>query len=94
MSQQRPWDRLRSALHRESPETTAGPRPLAGVTVDGFRSWARGEGLTEQEPEDGLVSAEGAHRLGAVRAYCLVDGTAGPVTGVDLAVTAAHPGAP
>jgi hypothetical protein len=92
MSERRPWERLRSALHREGPPPP-GPRPLSGVTVEGFRAWAVAEGLTEQEPEEGLVSVEGAHRLGAVRAYCLVDGEGGSVLGVDVAVIADHPGA-
>lgn len=93
MSERRPWDRLRSALHRQTPGPPPGPRPLAGVTVDGFRAWAGGEGLPEQETEEDLVSVEGTHRLGAVRAYCLV-ADAGTVPGVDIAVTAPHPGAP
>ena len=93
MSERRPWDRLRSALHREAPGPPPGPRPLAGVTVDGFRAWAAAERLPEQEPEEDLVSVEGAHRLGAVRGYCLL-AEAGAVVGMEIAVTAAHPAAP
>lgn len=94
MTERRPWGRLRSALSREHPESGPEPRPLTGVTVDGFRAWAGREGLEEQQPEPGVVSAAGAHRLGSVRAYCLVDGDTGPVLGLDIAVTAGHPGAP
>lgn len=94
MSERRPWDRLRAALHRETPGPPPGPRPLAGVTVESFRAWAFGEGLTEEAPEEGLVSVEGGHRLGAVRAYCLLAAEAGSVLTVDVAVTAGNPGAP
>lgn len=92
MSERRPWELLRSALHREAPPP---PRVLKGVTVDGFRAWATAEGLAEQEADEGegLVRVEGAHRLGAVRAHCLVDAE-GLVLGVDVAVVAAHTGAP
>lgn len=92
MSERRPWDRLRSALHRGTPAPAPGPRPLAGVTVEGFRAWAAGEGLPEEEPEEDLVSVEGGHRLGAVRAYCLV-GEAGAVPGLEVSVTSANAGA-
>jgi hypothetical protein len=95
MSERRPWNRLRSALHRETPAQPApGPRGLGGVTVDGFRAWAAEAGLKEQAAEDGLVSVEGPHRLGAVRAQCLVEGEPATVVGVNVAVTAARPGAP
>lgn len=92
MSERRPWDRLRSALHRGTPAPAPGPRPLAGVTVDGFRAWAGGEGLPEEEPEEDLVSVEGGHRLGAVRAYCVV-AEAGAVPALEVSVTSANPGA-
>lgn len=93
MAERRPWNRLRSAFHRDTPGPPPGPRPLAGVTPDSFRAWAFGQGLTEQEPEEDLVSIEGGHRLGAVRAYCLVaEGSS--VLVLELAVTAANPGAP
>jgi len=94
MAERRPWGRLRAALHRGTPESPPGPPPLTGVTVDSFRAWASGEGLTEQEPEEGLLSVEGPHRLGAVRAYCLVAAQGGAALGVDVAVTAGNPGAP
>ncbi len=92
MTERGPWELLRSALHREAPRSRE-PRPLSGVTVEGFRAWAGAEGLSEQEAEEGLVSVEGKHRLGAVRAYCLVEGEAGSVLGVDVAVIAAQPNA-
>lgn len=69
-------------------------RPLPGVTAESFRSWAGGEGLAERDSMEGWVSVEGPHRLGAVRADCLVDGDTGSVQGVEVAVTADHPGAP
>ncbi|MCL2770115.1 MAG: hypothetical protein FWD42_08435 [Solirubrobacterales bacterium] len=93
MSERHPWERLRSALHREGPAPAKEPRPLSGVTVDDFREWGFLAGLTAKQPEEGLVGVAGAHRLGAVRAYCLVDEATGSVLGVDVAVTAAHPGA-
>lgn len=91
MTDRRPWELLRSALHREGRAASREPKPLNGVTVEGFRAWAGAEGLTEQAPEEGLVSVEGAHRLGAVRAHCLVQAEEGPVFGVDVAVIAAQP---
>lgn len=95
MTERGPWERLRSALSREEREPKPALRPLAGVTVESFRAWAADEGLADQElMEDGVVSVEGAHRLGAVRARCLTGDEAGTVFGVDVAVTAAHPGAP
>jgi hypothetical protein len=93
MSERRPWERLRSALHREGPAPVNPARPLPGVSVDAFREWAYLTGLTANQPEPGLVGMEGGHRLGAVRAYCLVDEAAQSVLGVDVAVTAAHIGA-
>lgn len=93
MSERRPWDRLRSALHQKTPAPAPGPRPLPGVTVDGFRTWAYEQGLTEQEPEEGVVSYQGAHRLGAVEAYCLTAEEAGAVLLLDVTVTATTPGA-
>ncbi len=93
MSERRPWERLRAALHREAPPAP-GPPPLAGVTAESFRAWAFGEGLTEEEPEEGLLSVEGGHRLGAVRAYCVLAAGAGSVLGLELAVIAGNPGAP
>ena len=94
MVERRPWDRLRSALHREARAPARGPRPLAGVTIESWRAWAFREGLTEDAPEEGLLSVEGGHRLGAVRAYCLLAAEAGPVLALELTVTAGNPGAP
>jgi hypothetical protein len=90
MTERRPWELLRSALHLEG-QGPREPRPLPGVTVEGFRAWAGAEGLAEQEAEEGLVSVEGTHRLGAVRAHCLVEAEDGPVLGVDVAVIATQP---
>lgn len=89
MTDWRPWTRLRSALHRGAPEE--GPRPLAGLTLDGFRAWAYEEGLTWEEAVDDVVAAEGGHRLGSVRAQSLIEPATGALLVVEVGVTAGHP---
>lgn len=90
MADWRPWNRLRLALHRGAP-AEAEPRPLPGLTLEGFRTWAYAEGLTWEKPVDDFVAAEGGHRLGSVRAQSLVDHAAAGLLVVEVGVTATRP---